>query len=296
MSCTDSTRVRDASGRDAGGHDRGSRDDGGHVINRDSGPQDSGARDSGRRDSGPPDSGPRDSGDVDAARRDAGGIVQDAATCEFSAPPTMMALCLATEASLIVIPSVEVVFELKSARVIEVGSGMAPDGCFSRYYTLIGAQVGNWPQAQNAARWFRVEDAMGVQALVGVHATSPLEWPVELDALVDLRYWRGGGEPRRARLELRSADGELLGWLGSSGTVEELDKPAELVLARGRDACQRGDGSAPTWSQYDLDVRLATSAERTPVPHGKQVQVGDFWVTNGGVGSDIVVAEAHAAR
>jgi hypothetical protein len=170
--------------------------------------------------------------------------------------------------------------------VQELGEGAPPLDCFSDDGRALGEASSSDTRAPRDERWLRVQAVDGQEAVVGVVAPA-MEFPVSVGDVVTIDFRREGAtfSPTVGHLELRDGDGALLVWLGFAGRVDDLERPAELVLSRGAEVCRLSDRCFPVWTQHELSASMG--GESAHVGYGEQRSLGDFTLTHGGLDAQL---------
>ena len=176
-----------------------------------------------------------------------------------------------------------------SGTVVGAGLGEPADECVTA-----GGPIGHHVSADaegavtvDDMSWFELEDASGDRYTVAVaagDATPVFEVGQELD--VTYSFFFGGFSPDVGNLEIRQADGSLVGWVGEAGGLDGLALPDELEsVTEGPAVCSQRDTGCGDWQAHDVNVIVEGVEGR--VPYGATVTASDLAVAHGGYEQEI---------
>jgi hypothetical protein len=194
--------------------------------------------------------------------------------------------------------------------VLERGSGVAEPwgdgGCplvgggDRRAFGAGSLSIDDVPELAQTS-WLRLQAANDGEVVLAVVA-SGFAFPSDLGAAdFKLHTEPIGFSPVRNWLEVRDEGGHLVLWIGTAGSVEALEPPAELELRRGDVESTRSSECIGSWNVHQL--RASADGSEVSITDRRRAPVGAWQVTNGGVEiqtgashcPDVFVASARAA-
>jgi hypothetical protein len=92
-------------------------------------------------------------------------------------------------------------------------------------------------------------------------------------------------------LEVRGEGGRLVLWIGTAGSLEELEPPAEVELRRGDVESTRSSQCIDSWNVHQLGA--SADGSEVSIPDRRRASVDTWQVTNGGV--EIQTGASHCA-